>query len=179
MEITVVEQDNTILLNQHSTIPLLTICVEGLWICLMIFMISPESHGSRGKLWELLILTAYFRKTEEVCHVNGRHPRDQHTNTNMFTALCNLTYHTFSPFITAKVTPLNLSTHMINPWNFEILSSNLFKVSCWQAAIFYFFENFTVVLHEAVSKYFTISMGWCTQHTHRAHHKCMFNFFHK
>ena len=29
MEITVVEQDNAMLLNQHSTIPLPTKCVEG------------------------------------------------------------------------------------------------------------------------------------------------------
>lgn len=101
MEITVVEQDNTILLNQHSTIPLLTMCVEGLWICLMTFMISPESHGSRGKLWKLLILKAYFRKVEEVCYVHGQHLRDQHTNINLFTAVNKLTYHTFSPFIRA------------------------------------------------------------------------------
>lgn len=66
-------------------------------------------------------LTAYFRKVEEVCYVNGRHPRDEHTNTNTFTAPYNLTYHTFSLFITAKVTSLNFSTHMINPWNSEIL----------------------------------------------------------
>lgn len=49
MEITVVGQDNTILLNQHQTTPLPTVCVEGFYSHLLIFMINPESHGSGGK----------------------------------------------------------------------------------------------------------------------------------